>query len=182
MKRFGRSFAHAFDGIVEATRSQRNLAIQLVTAAVVVPLALALHVRLQAFATLFVLAALVLALELVNTAIEALVDLASPGVHPLAKRAKDAAAGAVLVAAVGAAVAGATIFYQAVTAVYQAPSRPTLDVQTVAGAVLFWAVAAVLAKAWLGVRLRGLAALGLLLLLAAGAVCLCLLAHDPRML
>ena len=47
-----------------------------------------------------------LALELVNTALEAVVDLASPGLHPLAKVAKDAAAGAVLIASAGALVVG----------------------------------------------------------------------------
>jgi diacylglycerol kinase len=54
--------------------------------------------------------ALVLALELVNTAIEAAVDLATSKVHPLAKIAKDASAGAVLVAAVVAVVIGVAVF------------------------------------------------------------------------
>ena len=55
--------------------------------------------------------ALVAAVELANTALEALVDLVSPGDHPLAKRAKDIAAGAVLVASAGAAAAGACVAY-----------------------------------------------------------------------
>ena len=56
---------------------------------------------------------LVFAAELVNTALEALVDLASPGEHPLAKRAKDIAAGAVLVAAAAALAAGACVVFWA---------------------------------------------------------------------
>ena len=52
----------------------------------------------------------VLGLELVNTAVEAVVDLASEDYHPLAKKAKDTAAGAVLIAAMAAAVIGVIIF------------------------------------------------------------------------
>lgn len=54
--------------------------------------------------------ALVLVSELLNTAIEALVDLVSPGYHALAKRAKDAAAAAVLLAAIAAVIIGCTVF------------------------------------------------------------------------
>ena len=57
-----------------------------------------------------ILFALVLSLELVNTAIEAVVDLASPDIHPLAKLSKDAAAGAVLISAIISAVIGLMIF------------------------------------------------------------------------
>ena len=53
---------------------------------------------------------LILGLELVNTAVEAVVDLASEDYHPLAKKAKDTAAGAVLIAAIAAAVIGVIIF------------------------------------------------------------------------
>ena len=56
--------------------------------------------------------ALVVAVELLNTALEAVVDLVSPGEHPLAKRAKDVAAAAVLVASFGAAAAGALILWE----------------------------------------------------------------------
>ena len=57
-----------------------------------------------------ILFALVLSLELVNTAIEAVVDLASPDIHPLAKLSKDAAAGAVLISAIISAIIGLMIF------------------------------------------------------------------------
>lgn len=57
-----------------------------------------------------ILFALVLSLELVNTAIESVVDLASPDIHPLAKLSKDAAAGAVLISAIISAVIGLMIF------------------------------------------------------------------------
>lgn len=57
-----------------------------------------------------ILFGLILGLELVNTAVEAVVDLASEDYHPLAKKAKDTAAGAVLIAAIAAAVIGVIIF------------------------------------------------------------------------
>nr|WP_325175567.1 diacylglycerol kinase family protein [Paenibacillus sonchi] len=57
---------------------------------------------------------LVLAAELLNTAIEATIDLVSPEIHPLAKKAKDTAAGAVLLTAVFAAIVGIYVFYHPV--------------------------------------------------------------------
>ena len=64
------------------------------------------------WAALLLAAALVLAAEAFNTAIEALVDLASPGQHPLAAKAKDIAAGAVLICAAGAVAVGIAVLYQ----------------------------------------------------------------------
>lgn len=73
-------------------------------------LALALALLLRApLAPIVLCCALVLSLELVNTALEAVVDLVSPQVHPLAKVAKDAAAAAVLVASIGAALVGLVV-------------------------------------------------------------------------
>ena len=77
-----------------------------VSAGVVLLLALFLRVTPLEFALLALSIFIVLCAELLNTAIEAVVDLVSPGFHPLAKIAKDTAAGAVLVAACGAAIMG----------------------------------------------------------------------------
>jgi undecaprenol kinase/diacylglycerol kinase (ATP) len=55
--------------------------------------------------------ALVMAMEMVNTAIEAIVDLVSPNYHPLAKVAKDVAAGCVLVTAIASVIVGVLLFY-----------------------------------------------------------------------
>jgi diacylglycerol kinase (ATP) len=71
------------------------------------------------FALLTISVCFVLFAELVNTALEVVVDLVSPDYHPLAKVAKDAAAGGVLVAAIGAAVMGYLIFSQYIFPVYQ---------------------------------------------------------------
>ena len=65
-----------------------------------------------------ILVGLILGLELVNTAVEAVVDLASEDYHPLAKKAKDTAAGAVLIAAIAAAVIGVIIFGPKLLAVF----------------------------------------------------------------
>lgn len=77
-----------------------------IAAIVVLLLALLLRVSPVEFTLLAISILFVLFAELVNTAVEAVVDLVSPGFHPLAKVAKDTAAGAVLVAAIGAAITG----------------------------------------------------------------------------
>lgn len=68
-----------------------------------------LRLPLAAWAIVFLAIALVLAAELLNAAVETVVDLVSPEDHPLAKRAKDVAAAAVLVAVAGAVAAGVCI-------------------------------------------------------------------------
>jgi diacylglycerol kinase len=97
---------YALEGIAHAWRSQRNFRIQVALAIVAVAVFALLHASLLAFAILALTIAFVLALEAMNTALEALVDLVSPERHALAKAAKDAAAGSVLIAALGAVAVG----------------------------------------------------------------------------
>ncbi|MBI2353528.1 MAG: diacylglycerol kinase [Deltaproteobacteria bacterium] len=89
-----------------------------VSALVVLLLALFLRVTPIEFALLSLSILFVLFAELINTAVEAVVDLASPGYHPLAKVAKDTAAGGVLVAAMGAAIMGYLILARYVLPLY----------------------------------------------------------------
>jgi len=89
-----------------------------VSAAVVLLAALFLRVTPMEFALLALSILFVLFAELLNTAVEATVDLVSPGFHPLAKVAKDTAAGAVLVAALGAAIMGYLILARYVLPIY----------------------------------------------------------------
>ncbi len=103
-------FDHAWEGIVRAVRTQRNMRFHALAAVAVVVAGLVFRVGVAEFAVLFFAIALVMAMELVNTAVEAIVDLVSPEFDPLAKIAKDAAAGAVLVASIGAAIVGAIVF------------------------------------------------------------------------
>ncbi len=182
MTRLLQSFGYAFEGIVEATRVQPNLALHWAIAGVVLVAALALHVALLPFVFIVALIALVVSLELVNTAIEAQVDLATTALHPLAKRAKDAAAAAVLVASAGAALCGLAIFAGAAFAGDRAPSRPGVDPQTVVAAIALPLVVAVLARARLGGLRTSPVGLALTLLLGAGSVWICLLAHAVRVL
>ena len=105
-----RSFACAGRGIRLAWRDHRHFRVHTVLGGVAVGAGWALDLPRPDWAVLLAMIALVMALEVVNTAIEAAVDLASPGRHPLAAAAKDAAAGAVLLAAVGAVAVAAVLF------------------------------------------------------------------------
>lgn len=96
----------AIEGILWAVKTQRHMLFHLVAAILVLVAALALRLTLHEFALLALAITLVLFAELVNTAIEVTIDLVSPDFHPLAQRAKDVAAGAVLLASVGAMVLG----------------------------------------------------------------------------
>jgi diacylglycerol kinase (ATP) len=104
-----KSFGHAFDGIF-AGLEERNMKIHCTMAALVIFFGLILHISVTEWCICFVLFGLIMGLELVNTAIEALCDLVTQEYKPLAKRAKDTAAGAVLIASIMAATAGLIIF------------------------------------------------------------------------
>jgi diacylglycerol kinase (ATP) len=96
----------AIEGILWAVNTQRHMLFHLVAAIVVLIGALAMDISLHEFALLALAIILVLFAELVNTAIEVVVDLVAPDFHPLAQRAKDVAAGAVLLASSGALILG----------------------------------------------------------------------------
>jgi diacylglycerol kinase (ATP) len=96
----------AIEGILWAVNTQRHMLFHLVAAIVVLIGALAMDISLHEFALLALAIILVLFAELVNTSIEVVVDLVAPDFHPLAQRAKDVAAGAVLLASSGALILG----------------------------------------------------------------------------
>jgi undecaprenol kinase len=106
MRRFVRSVGCALAGIGDAFRTQRHVRIHTVFAAAVTAAGIYFGLSRLEWAILVLVMAAVITAELLNTAVETVVDLASPGLHPLAKKAKDVAAGAVLVLAVGAVVIG----------------------------------------------------------------------------
>lgn len=106
---FRRRFAVAVRGILEAVAGQWNFRIHLTAAVGVIGMAAWWRVSRWEWVALTLCIGIVLTAELVNTAIEAAVDLASPQQHELARRAKDVAAGAVLMASLTAAIAGAVI-------------------------------------------------------------------------
>jgi diacylglycerol kinase (ATP) len=150
--KFWSSFHYAFSGIMYAVRTQPNMRVHLIVAACVLLATLVLRLgRLYVIAIVLTIV-LVLALELVNTAIEAVVDLLTVAHHPLAKTAKDAAAGAVLVATIGAVIVGYLVFYQGIqqsgTLVYDALAQVPANVVLVILALV--AIATLFAKAWTG--------------------------------
>ena len=103
---FIQSLNCAIEGILWAVKTQRHMLIHLIAAILVMVVGLVLRLTLYEFALLCLAITLVLFAELVNTALEVVVDLVSPEFHPLAQRAKDVAAGAVLLASVAALVLG----------------------------------------------------------------------------
>lgn len=103
------SFGHALWGL-RVFVSQPNARIHCVAACVVVALGWWLGVSRLEWVALTLAIALVMGAEALNTALEYVVDLASPEWHPLARDAKDVAAGAVLLCSVGAAVVGLVVF------------------------------------------------------------------------
>ncbi len=104
-----RSFSVAMSGIGYGIRTQRHMKIHLAAAAVVIGLGVIAALNPLEWSVIGLTIGLVISLELVNTAVEKAVDLASPDIHPLAKLAKDTAAGAVLVAAAISVVIGLLI-------------------------------------------------------------------------
>ncbi len=109
------SFNHAIDGIVHALRTQRNMRIHVASAAVVLIASLFMRLSRVEFLAVLLTIAFVIASELINTAIEAVVDLATERFDPVAKIAKDVAAGAVLMSAIAALVVGYVVFFGRLT-------------------------------------------------------------------
>lgn len=105
-----KSFGYAFEGIFTGIRKERNMKIHCLMMGCVSIAGLIFHISRIEWCICLVLFGLILSLELVNTAVEAVVDLVTEEKKPLAKIAKDTAAGAVLVAAIMAAAAGLVIF------------------------------------------------------------------------
>ncbi|MUG91523.1 diacylglycerol kinase family protein [Scytonema sp. UIC 10036] len=104
------SFKYAWCGITYAFQSQRNFRIHVGVCALAIALSLLLHLKPVEIAVIAVTSGLVLALELLNTAIESIVDLTvKQTYHELAKIAKDCAAGAVLVSAMVALLVAAML-------------------------------------------------------------------------
>ena len=112
-----KSFGYAIAGIVACIRQERNMKIHLTAAILVTAAGTLLRISAAEWMVCLILFGLVMSLELVNTALEAVVDLVTQEQRPLAKKAKDAAAGAVLVSAVMAAIIGLIIFLPKVAAI-----------------------------------------------------------------
>jgi rRNA maturation RNase YbeY len=110
---FRQTLKWAIEGILAAINSERNMKIHLVAVVLVMIIGMVLRVNLTQWAILVFCCVMVLSTEMLNTAVEAIVDLVSPDRHPQAKQAKDIAAGAVLITVIGAVIVGLTVFVSA---------------------------------------------------------------------
>jgi len=107
---FVRSFSLAGQGVWYAVRTQRNMRVHLLAATCAVTAGLVLRISAVDWACVLLAIGLVLTAEALNTVVEALADLCTEEFHPLAKIAKDTAAGAVLISSVAAVGVGAAVF------------------------------------------------------------------------
>ncbi len=105
------SFRYAGEGILHCFRTQRNMQFHFAMLILVLASGLLLALDTRDMLVLLFCISLVIATEMVNTAVEAIVDMVTQTYHPLAKLAKDVAAGAVLIASANAIVAGGLIFF-----------------------------------------------------------------------
>lgn len=110
MKKLWRSFGYAFKGLSYAYRTQLNFRIHLALTALALLLGWYLHISANEWLWISLCITIVLCAELLNTSIETLTDMVSPGYHPKAGHVKDVSAAAVTITAVFALVAGCIIF------------------------------------------------------------------------
>lgn len=110
MKKFLNSFVYAFNGLVYAFKTQLNFRVHCLSTFIVMILGLYVKLNLVEWIWITVAVAVVVILELINTAIEVLVDLVSPGQHPKAGAIKDLASASVLIASFMALIIGLIIF------------------------------------------------------------------------
>lgn len=110
IKRLIHSFKYAVDGLVYAFKYEQNIIVHLLATIVAICCGLLLNISSTEWLMVILVIGLVIATELINTSIEATIDLISPEKHPLAKIAKDTAAAAVMVFAITAIIVAIIIF------------------------------------------------------------------------
>ena len=113
-----KSFGFAFEGLKAEVIKGRNFRIQIAAGVLASILGVILKLSAEEWLDLVIIITLVLVLELVNTSIEALVDLVSPEIQEKAKLAKDVAAATVLVASVGSVAIGVLVFLPKLLAIF----------------------------------------------------------------
>ena len=111
MNKLLESFNHAINGVIDAARTQRNMKIHIIASIAVLNACFFFDISKAEFLSLAITITMVISAELVNTSVEAVVDLNTNYYHPLAKVAKNTAAGAVLVTAINAILVGYIVFW-----------------------------------------------------------------------
>ncbi|HEX9598159.1 MAG TPA: diacylglycerol kinase [Gaiellaceae bacterium] len=104
------SFNFAIEGVIHVLRTQRNMRLHFAVAVAVIVVAVAVGVSKIELSVLLISIAFVLVAEMINTAVEGAIDAATTSFDPMAKLAKDIAAGAVLIASVNAVAVGYLVF------------------------------------------------------------------------
>lgn len=154
-----KSFNEAIDGVVFVLRTQRNMRIHFSIAGIVLTLSLVMGVKGTEFILLLLAVSMVISAELINTAIEAVIDVTTTSFDPMAKIAKDVAAGAVLVSALVSAVIAYIVFYPKLgTVSLQVQDRVRYaPMHITAISLLLVIILVIAAKAWTrtGTWLRG---------------------------
>lgn len=114
VKKLVDSFNYAIEGIIYSIRTQRNMKIHMVIAIIILTACFFFDMTKMELLILTITITMVIVAEMVNTAVECAIDATTNYYHPLAKIAKNVAAGAVLIAAINAALVGYIIFYDKV--------------------------------------------------------------------
>ena len=146
------SFNFAIEGVIHVLRTQRNMRLHFAAAVAVIVVAVAVGVSKIELSVLLISIAFVLVAEMVNTAVEGAIDAATTSFDPMAKLAKDIAAGAVLIASVNAVAVGYLVFAgkaadktaEVLDRVRSAPAQITLV------ALVLTVIIVIATKAWTG--------------------------------
>ena len=146
------SFNFAIEGVIHVLRTQRNMRLHFAAAVAVIVVAVAVGVSKIELSVLLISIAFVLVAEMVNTAVEGAIDAATTSFDPMAKLAKDIAAGAVLIASVNAVAVGYLVFAgkaadktaEVLDRVRSAPAEITLV------ALVLTVITVIATKAWTG--------------------------------
>ena len=118
LKRYIKSFCHAVDGIIYAIENEMNILIMMIATLVAFALSFFLNISKIELCLVVICIGVVMVSELINSAIEACVDLETTEKHPLAKIAKDCASGASLIASIMALFVGCIIFIPKIVALF----------------------------------------------------------------
>jgi diacylglycerol kinase (ATP) len=178
------SFNYAIEGVIHVLRTQRNMRLHFAAAVAVIVVAVAVGVSKIELSLLLVSIAFVLVAEMINTAVEGAIDAATTSFDPMAKLAKDIAAGAVLIASVNAVAVGYLVFAgkaadktaDVLDRVRSAPAQITLV------ALVLTVIIVIATKAWTGrgTPLRGGLPSGHAAVAFAGWMAATYIVNDPH--
>lgn len=118
INRLFNSFKYAFEGILYAFKYEQNITVHFIAMIIAVAFGIVFNISSAEWLVITLIIGLVIATELINTSIEATIDLITDQTHPLAKIAKDTAAGAVLVFGITALIIAALIFIPKIVSLF----------------------------------------------------------------